>query len=402
MGKHMTRRQFTRTGAAAFLSLPVVGEARPGRKGKSYRACVIGHTGRGDYGHDLDMAFQGIPGVRVVAVADPDDGGRSAAVKRIGATRSYADWRKMLREEKPDLVSVGPRWVEQRVEMFTAAAEIGAHVYCEKPMASSLEEADAILAAAERHSIRTAIAHHARVAPSILYLKKLIGEGLIGQLLEIHTRGKEDGRAGGEDLMVLGTHCLYLMRYIAGEPLWCFGRVTEEGRDITRDDGRAATEPLGLVAGDSIHATYAFPGGVQGHFASQKIDRVEGAFRDRDHGRFHIVVYGSTGTVHVHIGPDPSIYYLADPLWSPGKTGSKWQDLPNAPSNADPSGLTGFEAANKRIVEDLIRAAETGGQSVVSGDEGRATLEMIMAVYVSHLQRRPVTFPLKDRKHPLG
>ena len=72
---------------------------------------------------------------------------------------------------------------------------------------------------------------------------------------------------------------------MAGEPLWCFARVTEKGRDITREDGRAATEPLGPVAGDSSHETYAFPEGVQGHFASQKIDRIEGAFRDRDHGR---------------------------------------------------------------------------------------------------------------------
>ena len=48
-----------------------------------------------------------------------------------------------------------------------------------------------------------------------------------------------------------------------------------------------------------------------------------------------------------------------------------------------------------------IVQCETGGQSVVSGYEGRATLEMIMAVYASHLQRRPVTFPLRDRTHPL-
>ena len=64
-------------------------------------------------------------------------------------------------------------------------------------------------------------------------MKKLVDEGLIGRLLEVRTRGKEDHRSGGEDLMVLGTHCLYLMRLFAGDPLWCSARVTQDGRDIT-------------------------------------------------------------------------------------------------------------------------------------------------------------------------
>lgn len=399
MGRHMTRREFGYAGIAALLSPALGAMPLQGRDGKGYRACVIGHTGRGHYGgHGLDLAFQKISGVETVAVADPDPEGRAAASKRIGVPRAYGDWREMLRREKPDLVTVAPRWVEHRLEMFQAAAELGAHVYTEKPMATSLEEADAIMRVVEERGIKTAVAHHARLAPTVVHLKRLLDEGLIGQVLEIRTRGKEDRRAGGEDLMVLGTHCLYLMRYLAGEPEWCFARVTEGGRDITREDGRPATEPMGLVAGDTVHATYAFPGGVQGYFASQKNDRSEG----RRPRRFQLEVYGSTGTVRFLIGDDPAIHYLPDPLWSPGDTGSKWEDLPDAPTNADPSGLTGFAAANKRIVEDLIQAAETGGQSAVSGYEGRATLEMIMAVYVSHLQGRRVTFPLEERTHPLA
>ena len=82
--------------------------------------------------------------------------------------------------------------------------------------------------------------------------------------------------------------------------------------------------------------------------------------------------------------------------------GAAWRALPGCPVNDDPSGLTGAEAANKRIVEDLIRAIETGKPSVASGYEARATLEMIMAVYASHLQGGRATLPLKDRRHPLG
>jgi predicted dehydrogenase len=51
----------------------------------------IGHTGRGWYGHGLDMAFQKIPTVTVVGVADPNEKGRARAARRTGAARAYAD-----------------------------------------------------------------------------------------------------------------------------------------------------------------------------------------------------------------------------------------------------------------------------------------------------------------------
>ena len=374
------RREFLRVAAAALAA----------RVSRRYRAAVIGLTGRGNYGHGLDTAFQKLPNVTLVALADPDPQTRARA-----QARAYADWRVMLRQEKPDLVSIGPRWVVDRLEMVTAAAEAGASVYMEKPIASSLEEADAIVAAAERHKIKIAVAHQMMLAPALVHLKKLVDDGLIGDLLEMRTRGKEDHRAGGEDLMVLGTHCMYLMRYFAGNPIWCSARVTVEGRDITVADRRAATEPLGPVAGDSIQASYAFPGGIQGHFASQRIHRGTG-------GRFQIALYGSKGAAVVHIDQDPAIYYLSDPLWSPGKTRVQWKPLPNAPGNDDPSGLRGQEAANNRIVEDLIRAIETGGEPVASIYEARAALEMIMAVYAAHLSGGRVSFPLAERRHPLG
>jgi predicted dehydrogenase len=279
--------------------------------------------------------------------------------------------------------------------MTRAAAEAGAHIYLEKPIAIMLEEADAMVAAAEKHNIRVAVAHHMRLAPAVVHLKKLLDDGLIGELLEIRSRGKEDSRAGGEDLIILGWHCLYLMRYFAGEPVWCSARVTQAGKEVTVKDRRAGTIPVGPVAGDTIHASYAFPGGVQGHFASQKGHGGRGS-------DFQVVLYGAKGVVQIHIGPDPRIYYLADPVWSPGRSGAAWQPLPDAPSSADPSGLSGQEANNKRLVEDLIRAVETGGQPAASIYEARAVLEMVMGVYTSHLSGTRAMFPLKDRRHPLG
>jgi predicted dehydrogenase len=378
----MNRRTFLATvGALAVARADVL------------RACVYGHTGRGAYGHGLDVCFSRMDNVKVVAVADPDEKGRDAAAKRIGVTKTYASFAEMLDAEKPELASHGPRWVEKRLEMLTIAAERKVDVYMEKPIALSLEEADAIVAVTEKHGTKIVVAHQNRLLPQMVHLKKLVDEGLIGQLLEIRTRGKEDARAGGEDMMVLGTHCLYLMRMFGGEPLWCTARVTQDGRDITVADRRAATEPLGPVAGDTIHASFAFPKGVMGHFASQKVPKGEG-------GRFTCTLYGSKGIAHIPIGTDHTISYLPEPQWS-GKS-SAWKPLPDAPSNDHPSGLKDTAASNRYIVEELIRIRGTKERSPVDLYEARATLEMIMSVYAAHLSGGRATFPLKDRKHPLG
>src|SRR5262245_61536121 len=71
---------------------------------KKYRVAVIGHTGHGNYGHGIDLVWKFVPQADLVACADADADGRAAAVKRIGARRAYADYREMLRVEKPDLV----------------------------------------------------------------------------------------------------------------------------------------------------------------------------------------------------------------------------------------------------------------------------------------------------------
>ena len=143
----MERRNLLKVGAAVLA-------AAHAATGKKYRAAVIGHTGHGDYGHGWDTAWNGFDSIEVVAVADPDDTGRQAAMKRCGAQRGYRDYREMLRKEKPSLVSIGPRWTDQRREMVTAAAEAGAHILVEKPFAPNLADADAMVEAVEKNNVK--------------------------------------------------------------------------------------------------------------------------------------------------------------------------------------------------------------------------------------------------------
>ncbi|PYJ00013.1 MAG: hypothetical protein DME25_21680 [Verrucomicrobia bacterium] len=92
----MNRRQFVKSAAVATAGLSLVSPAPGAPSAARLRAAVIGHTGRGDYGHSLDTIFANRPGVELVAVADPDDAGRARAARKIAAPRQYADYRQML------------------------------------------------------------------------------------------------------------------------------------------------------------------------------------------------------------------------------------------------------------------------------------------------------------------
>src|SRR5688572_26687137 len=164
------RRHFL-VGSGALIAGVAIGEQARAAPEK-FRAAVIGHTGRGEYGHGLDVIFTDRPDCEVVAVADPVDEGRAKAAARCKAARQYADYREMLTKEKPQLVSIGPRHTDQHVAMALAAFDAGAHVFMEKPIAASPAECDEILAGADRAKRKVAVAHQMRLGPRIVRLKK--------------------------------------------------------------------------------------------------------------------------------------------------------------------------------------------------------------------------------------
>src|SRR4051794_15255760 len=223
-----------------------------------YRAAAIGRTGRGDYGHGIDLALKDQPKLTIVAVADEDPKGRAEAARRLGVDRAYADYRAMLDREKPLFVAIGPRWLDCHREMATACAERGIHVFCEKPLAPTLADCDAIVAACERSHTKLAIAFQSRYSPRFERVKELIADGEIGEVLELRGRGKEDRRGGGEDMMVLGSHIMDLIRGFQGDAAWCFARVTEGGRPVGKAEVRQGAEGLGLLAGDRVDAMFGF------------------------------------------------------------------------------------------------------------------------------------------------
>ena len=147
-------------------SRAVVASAAARRK---YRVAVIGRTGRGDYGHGLDVVWKDIPQAEVVAVADEDEKGRAAAAARIGALRAYADYRQMLEKERPQIVSIGPRWLDCHRDMVLACAEFGCHMFLEKPLARTLAEADEMVEACRKRGLKVAAVSYTHLTLPTIY-----------------------------------------------------------------------------------------------------------------------------------------------------------------------------------------------------------------------------------------
>jgi predicted dehydrogenase len=362
---------------------------------KTYRVAVIGRTGKGNYGHGLDVVWKSLDNVEVVAVADEDEKGRVDAAKRVGAKNAYADYRQMLDKERPQIVSVADRWLDAHRDMVIACARAGASVFLEKPFCRTLEEADEMVRACETHHVKLAVAHQTRYSPRLKVVRDLIGDGKLGEVLELRARGKEDARGGGQDLMVLGTHLFDLMRLLLGDCRWCHARVWQNGKPATKADVTQGGEGMGPVLGDWINATYGLDKGVEGTFGSAKN-------RSGKETRFGMEIRGSKGVIQLTTGSLPAAYLLDDPSWFPGHSGAKWQQITSAGlGKPEPLKDGGLDQGNVWIAKDLIESIEKDRQPLGSMYDGRAALEMILAVYESFRIKGTAEMPLKNRKHPL-
>lgn len=370
---------------------------------KAWRVGVIDHHRNQCRGtHGTHVAFAGLPGVEIVAVADPDEESRATTQRETGAPRRYADWADLLKCEQPDIVCVCSRHPTQHPDVVVGAAEAGCHVYCEKPLAVDLEDADRMIAAADSAGVRLAVGHLARYAGVFQAARELIQSGGIGEPLSVLCRGKEDDRGGGEDLLVLGSHLLDLARYFFGDPEWVFGHVTTDGREMIPEDAHEPTEPVGRVGGDAIVAMYGFADGVRGHFESRQ------GLDDGGEVRMGITVVGSEAMLAVRYdqernlrirrtrrpheeGGDFEVIPVPPPVGPPGAT---------PPPNATGIGL--YFARNNRLAAlDLLAAIAEDREPLASGRDARWSLEMIHGVYASHFARGATPLPLKDRRHPL-
>ncbi len=208
----------------------------------SLRAAVIGLGG-------ISAAHLGgwakAEGVDVIAGADVNEEAVKSAVDTHGLA-GYTDWERMLDEEKPDLVSVcTPPFLHR--EMASAALERGIHVMCEKPMAGTIEDAEALADVAASADALLMIAFCHRFHGPAMKMKELLDSGILG--VPLFFRGTFPGgkdmstnhrgvlaQAGGGALMDNGSHALDLYTYLMGPIANVSCRAGTRVQEIETDD----------------------------------------------------------------------------------------------------------------------------------------------------------------------
>jgi len=176
------------------------------------KAAVIGVGAMG--GHHARV-YNELEGVELIAVADPD-AKKAETVGRRFKVRTYADYREMLDQERPDLVSAAvPTRLHHSVAM--EAIRRGIHVLVEKPIASTVVEAQEMIRQAQEAGVRLAVGHIERFNPAVIELKKRLDQGELGQVFMVQARRMGPFPERIQDMGVvidLASHDLDVMLYL--------------------------------------------------------------------------------------------------------------------------------------------------------------------------------------------
>ncbi|MGE5139686.1 MAG: Gfo/Idh/MocA family protein [Rudaea sp.] len=168
----------------------------------------------------------------LVAICGRNEEATKEAAKRYGYQTYYTDWHKMLEDERVQLFdNGGPN--DTHAEPCIAAAKAGKHLFCEKPLARTAEEAKAMLDAATKANVKHMVAFNYRFVPAIRQAKNLIDSGKLGKIY--HYRAvylqewimphyntgyiwRVDKRAAGSGAIGdLGAHIIDLGRFLVGD-----------------------------------------------------------------------------------------------------------------------------------------------------------------------------------------
>ncbi len=147
------------------------------------RAAVIG---LGAMGANHARVYREIEGTELVAVADTD-AMRISAATGAGATRGYADFERLLDEERPDLVSVCvPTMLH--LDIGSRVIERGVPLLVEKPLAATLDEGRQLRDLAARADVLMTAGHIERFNPAVIELKRRLSAGELGRVFQVHAR----------------------------------------------------------------------------------------------------------------------------------------------------------------------------------------------------------------------
>ena len=361
-----------------------------------YRAGIVGLTGiatstagkapdgvLGEYhGGSHASAYSQIPSTQVVGACDLVPALTEQFVERWGATwpeaRTYSDYRQMLGEGSLDLLSVVTS-DHRHAQIVVDAAEAGVKgIYCEKPIATTLADADRMIAACKANGVVMSVDHTRRWRPIWHQARNLIRSGEVGALRRIVAT------LSGPRAMLFrnGTHLLDMVAFFAdADPAWVVAELDDEHREYgpkyAGDGGRdPAFDPGGSAY---IH----FQNGVRAFINASK-DGFAG-------WEFHL--YCDRGRIRVDDASGAAdVWQTATP--EGGKSHAVRWLMPEA--NTTSAGLrAGIEELIARI--EAEKAGREAAPLVSPPEAGRRVLELLLGILQSSAAgTAKVSFPIQD------
>lgn len=294
--------------------------------------------------------------------------------------KQYTDYKQMLKMEKPDLVAIATESGKHAEIALDCIAE-GCHVIIEKPIALSIRDADAIIEAGKQKGVVVCANHQNRFNKSIQYIRQAMETGRFGKLYHgaAHVRWNR-GKGYYEQAAWRGTweqdggclmnqciHNIDLLRWMMGDEIDEVFAYTDQ-----LEHGFLETEDLGLAMIRFKNGTYGLIEGTTNIFPKNLEET--------------LYIFGQRGTVKAGGVSDNTIE-----VWE-FNDGIDDPDTVKATYGENPPNVYGY--GHTPLYADVIEAISTGRKPYVDAEAGKRAVELVLAIYKSAAEHRPVKLPL--------
>ncbi|WP_046227044.1 Gfo/Idh/MocA family protein [Paenibacillus dauci] len=334
------------------------------------RVAVVGCGSISERRHIPEYAAN--PDVELVAFADPVLE-RAQSYADLYNAKAYTDYKELLAAGGFDAVSVcTPNALH--AEVAIAASKAGAHVLVEKPMAVSDEEALEMIAAAEQNNVFLMVAHNQRLMPPHIKAKEILKQGHLGRVLTFRTAFGHAGPEGwsidgknswffrkGEAVMGamgdLGVHKSDMIRWLLDDEVVNVSAFigTLDKTDTDVDDNAICLLRMASGAIGSLVASWT-------------------SYRGEDNGT---VLWCENGVMK--IGTDPVDQVIVE--------------LRNGTIERYQIGeiATNEKQVASGVMDEFVSCIQTGTAPIISGEEGRRSLNVILAAFQSQAEGKTIT-----------
>lgn len=297
-------------------------------------------------------------------------------------TRKYTNYKELLEKEKPDLVAVATE-SGKHAAIAVDCINAGCNVIIEKPIALSLKDTDCIISSAKEKGVLVCTNHQNRFNKSVQYIRKAIESKRFGRLfygtahirwnrgqdyyLQAPWRGtwEQDGGA----LMNQCIHNIDLLRWIMGNEIdEVFAYTDNLNHPFIK------SEDLGLALIRFKNGSYGIIEGTTNVYPKNLEET--------------LYIFGENASVKAGGKSVNTIeeWRFADALDDP--------DSIKASCHENPPNVYGY--GHTPLYADMIESIKIGREPYVTGEDGRRALELVLAIYKSSYEGKPVKLPLEE------